>query len=385
MVNKVAKIFNWPKYAIKLLLFPVRGPSEQLDPEDWRRVHDEASRTIRRQITALVIVSLFCIMTLLAPDIELIDLSPTVKLPFTNTNVPYQWFLFFGPMIIIVINTYTHLFIEVLIKLEKRPVACALPFVFNFAGRRAKLLSNYMFYWLVPTVLFIFCWKSGPLPLGTAFLVFSIIVSVYIVIIRIRHFHLKHGGRRDWLFRPYSMWLLILFVLYGLPVMQGKIFNRPLILNDVDLSGRNMRNYSFADAYLRNANLSHADFQYTNMSGADLTNANLNLASLQFANFYGANFTYANLKHASFQSAKVINAQFSGADLTNTNFEYADLTNSYFGNTNLRDTRLAHANLSGVDFGNADLRGVRDISCSDLKKAKSWKNSRRDPRLACNN
>ena len=59
---------------------------QELGLEEWKRQNDEASLTIRRTMMASLAFSMFCAVTLLAPDSDLLDNRASIKLPFAQTE-----------------------------------------------------------------------------------------------------------------------------------------------------------------------------------------------------------------------------------------------------------------------------------------------------------
>lgn len=121
------------------------------------------------------------------------------------------------------------------------------------------------------------------------------------------------------------------------------------ILDEADLSGRDLRGSNLKIATLTDANLSGADLSNANLilafmdginlSGATLHGANLNGAQLSKANFSGADLTKAELSQAN-----LLDADLSGADL-----EGAVLVSAKLGTANLKGANLKDANLRGVN------------------------------------
>ena len=73
------------------------------------RLHDEASKTIRRVMMTLIAYGFFCLFTLSQPDSVLIE--GKFKLPFANIEIAFTDFLIVGPLILIGFAIYLHIFI----------------------------------------------------------------------------------------------------------------------------------------------------------------------------------------------------------------------------------------------------------------------------------
>lgn len=131
-----------------------------------------------------------------------------------------------------------------------------------------------------------------------------------------------------------------------------------LVLDDIDLSG----------ADLRCANLSGADLQRANLSGANFQRAILNRAFLVRTDLSHADLEYADLSRAALWSANLSQATLSNADLSGATL----------GDANLSGAKLEHADLSGVNLRHAILNGAKlaqttltdaDFSGSDVADA----------------
>src|SRR5205807_5453711 len=79
---------------------------------EWRRQHDEISKTIWNLASLLVGSCVFCLITLGAPDASLVSSDARIVIPVANTSVSYMGFLFFGPAVLIGLNLYLHVYLE---------------------------------------------------------------------------------------------------------------------------------------------------------------------------------------------------------------------------------------------------------------------------------
>ena len=171
-----------------------------------------------------------------------------------------------------------------------------------------------------------------------------------------------------------------------------------LAFDKLDLSHCKMVNTSFFGAYLREANLSGANMQYSylnlariegaNLSKADLTGATIFQAIFDKANFEGANLTNARmigiLGPVNMSGANISKGRFGldignqpmgamrfdaiGGNFANTNFEGADINRSNFRFANLRNANLRNTDLFRADFSKADLTGA-DITGAKMGEA----------------
>jgi hypothetical protein len=139
-------------------------------------------------------------------------------------------------------------------------------------------------------------------------------------------------------------------------------------LNDIDLSGANLRRMDLAEVDLRSANLSRtnlrgcnlseADLSNAILSGASLSNANLAKANLSNANLWWANFWKARLSQATLTDAELWHANLTNANLSQANLERADLTSAVLVETNLKQANISGAIVYGIAAWNIDLEGA---------------------------
>lgn len=103
---------------------------------------------------------------------------------------------------------------------------------------------------------------------------------------------------------------------------------------------------SFAEVYLR-----HADLQHTLAIGTSFQSAKLAYAKLNHANHTKACYENAELCHVEADEVNFTDARFHGADLSNSKFHRtcfygADLTHVRFDKAELKEANLSNANIS---------------------------------------
>ena len=372
------------------ILWPEKINKYHIDDEKkFLRRHDEISKTIRRQIWIISTFSLFCVITLFTPDLELIDPAPKIILPFIGKSVSFQGFLFIAPMIMIALYMFLHIYIKELIALGRD--SNSLPYIFNINQLRAKIATQFIFFWLVPLILIIFSWRADPYPIGSGVQIFSLLISIVFVIVRLRY---EHRSNSNVSFRnvPYlSIWVILLglVVLFLLKLtsfvgVERFGFNRPLVLMEARLSNRNLRGYRFKGAFLEKADLSYSELTNVDFSGADLSkvnfkNAKMSHTILRNSILINADFTRAFLREADFRNAAMSNVKFKEAILRYANFSGANLHSADF-----EDADLTKVILDGANIKFANLRRSRGLTCKELVKAKNWQKARRDGSLQCN-
>jgi uncharacterized protein YjbI with pentapeptide repeats len=354
----------------------VSRPYPFLTGAEWQRQHDETSRTIFNVLLALVTFSFFCLLSLGAPDTSLLATDATIKLPFANTDISFGAFLFLGPVVLISLTIYLYIFVEyrrTLGVLSKDP---GLPHVFNLQHCFPRLVSSMLLYWLVPCTLLMFSYKASPRPDGRVLMIITIVVTIVLVGLQIRHWPLyqRHGLYRSlWAIEAFLVVVLLLQL-----VKSSSLVTRPLILfhaklEALDLTAVNLQNANLQEANLQKANLLAANLQgamllAANLQGAMLMEANLRdaeflganmqdamlpLANLQRATLELANLQQATLALANLQQADLVLANLQGAELQGANFRQATLVLA-----NLQGAKLQGANFQQANLIQANLRGI---------------------------
>lgn len=425
---RLADRSSWPRRS----WWPIVNAKELPAGEgEWRRQHDEVSRTIRRVMMTLIGYSFFCLLTLGASDESLIRKDATIKIPFAGIDVSYVAFLGIGPAVLIGLIIYLHIFVERWWLLgHGRKHSLPLPFIFNMGSRVSDWLSGFIFYWLSPLLLLAFALKAAPRPLSAySLLVLMILTTFSLIWLQIRR---CPDERRRWC-NP-VLWSLVPVLITALVtasiVPQG-IIQRPLSLYQVDLHNEdleginlayaNVERANFQDAKLRQAHLYRAKLRGANLRGTDLRRAQLSQADLGGVDLTGASLNQAMLDGASLASAtlsgaKLISAQLVGADLQEVQLQGADLRGANLQSANLRDAiiseaelhlaQLKEADLSDASLSNADLFGAvlrgarlkganlrganvlwadfmetRELSASQVRSAVQWERALYSQRL----
>jgi uncharacterized protein YjbI with pentapeptide repeats len=181
--------------------------------------------------------------------------------------------------------------------------------------------------------------------------------------------------------------------LVDLGCVEGEMPNSRWNLNDVDLSGVNLKYSDLSGADLHQANMKGID-----LTGANVSDAHLNMAILENAHLTDTNLSNAILMHASLSSAGLLGTNLSKAylyeanlaqitsnsanfveadlrkanlyssDFYGTNFSHANLSNATMVEANLVNSNFSGANLSNANIKSANLRGA-DLSNADLSNA----------------
>jgi len=143
--------------------------------------------------------------------------------------------------------------------------------------------------------------------------------------------------------------------------IKGFIFDN-MDLEGINLTGTNLTKASFKKAILNEAILKKATLYCTDFQEAELEKANLNHAYL-----YLANLEKANLHESRLENAVLNGANFKEATLRKANLQGANLQGA-----NLQGANLLSANLENANLENTDLQNVKNLTLSQVKKAKNW-------------
>ena len=357
---------------------------------------DETSKTIRRVFFALVGTSLFCLITVLGKaDAALLASDAEVKLPILNYPMGFSAFLIVGPLVLIALTVYLHIFVgqhrpSVLKEHERQPM---LP---NFDARTAKITVAIIFYWMVPLTLAVFTWKAWPRPAGPFLYDVTLGLAVVMVWLQMR----RLPGGRSRLFGPPLLVLVFGLFAAGLYKITDE---RQWNLFKADLSGQDLRGTDLTGADLREAILNGANLSRAGLNGADLsfaelnclmpkngkekcvslTDAKLNGADLSFAELNGVDLSDAELNGANLHLAKLNSANLSRAELNclmqengkekcanlyNTELNGASLHGAKLNGANLLFTKLNGADLHEVELNGAILIGA-ELNGADLRRA----------------
>ena len=319
--GKIPRRWWYPGLQYQSLLF-------NLSNEEWKRQHDETSRSIFQVLVTIVSFSFFCILSLGAPDVSLLAGNATIKIPFANIDISFVAFLYIGPVILIALTIYLHVFVGYHSILSASQNGRGLPYIFNLQSRLARYVSGMLLYWLVPYILFVFSYKAAPRLGSNRLVIITVAVTIVLVWVKIRRW--SSSQRRN---RYRSLWLIEGVLVYILVLQLGNsssLLTRPLNLFHAnleaqDLEAINLRRALLVKANLRQANLQRANLQQAFLQGADLRDANLWEAELQHAELWGADLQGAFLRQAFLQGANLQGANLQEADLQGADFRQAKL------------------------------------------------------------
>ena len=160
-------------------------------------------------------------------------------------------------------------------------------------------------------------------------------------------------------------------------------------MEEINLSGADLRGAMLAGANFRRADLSNAIFVEADLSGADLrgaqlrgavfiranlTDADLCEADLRDADLVGAVFEDAYMEKVNLEGAELLVANFSnahlaGATVTSANGAYSNFAGADLTNANFNDTELQGAHFAGANVGGTRLGQSYDLSDTQIAEA----------------
>jgi len=356
-----------------LLPSPSAGKQATLKPDDWARQHDEISNTVRRVMFSLLAYSLFCGLTLASTnDASLFGVGSEIALPIAGTSIDYTTFLTVGPLILIGLIVYLHLFLQSAMDLGKPQGANPLPYLFNMENSLAVILSGFLHYWLPVLLLFQFAWKATPQPMAGFWLgLASTGMGIAMAYLHMARMSAENGrlARRITRVMFFAFGLLFAIQLAS----GGAMLKRPLMLDDAKFEGRDLSGFDFREASLVRANLKNTKLSGANLLGTDLIDAE---------------FAGADLRNVNFRNASLNGVSFIGLNLNGSDLRGADLTKAKFNQARLLGANLEGAIITGTQFGSADLegadlRGVYGIDCKQFVDVKNLDKAFRNEGFSC--
>ena len=331
--------------------------------------YEEICHTIRRVMLALIFFSLFCLVTIGKTDDVLMFTNEGVNVPYTNTPVGYFSFLFIGPLILVGLTIYLHIFIHRWLDLKKKEKniedendnleVASPPYLFNFDDKISTALSWFLFYWLPPLIIFMFYIKAKPHPFSLFLLFLAIITEVALVLIAYLRFGIKSTAPNITLTAFLFITLLsAVDLLADIPYL-----DRSIKFKNFSLIDRNLHNYNLNNAYfictldkerssLERCDFSGSDLRNSQFIDVNLMNANFEESKVHKAHFIGKTI----LKNANFQKAKLKKTLLQDIDLENANFTEAILDESTFTNATLTFAKLINSCGHKVNFSMANLK-----------------------------
>jgi Pentapeptide repeats (8 copies) len=296
-------------------------PAEtNLDKDEWRSQHDEISKTIWSMAWLLVASCLFCLITLGAPDMVLVNRDAKISIPFAGTQVSYTGFLLFGPLVLAVLALYLHVFVEQRLRIGRSKDHSMSPFLFNLEHPAATVLSAFLFYWMLPSVLIFFCLRALPRPEAPLIAFLTAAVTAFMTATGIR----RYGAiARPGFLQKVSLGGLWVILVSSIAVLFLLVPIAWSTLIEIQSGQRDAGQWSAVETGhtsslllpRRRLQLFGASLEKTNLSGLYAVQADMRKADLQEADLEGADLSGADLREADLTKANLVSANLSGAKL----------------------------------------------------------------------
>ena len=331
------------------------------------------AKSIRQNMLLLLGASLLLVVSISVPDARLVIGEEKVALPVLGNVTTLSVLTVFGPVVVLALLLYLHIFIGRFEELRNRGIEPPEIFFFTIKSIPAQVSADFCFYFYAPLLVLWFFARTAFRP--EAPMLFAMTAAALLGCSLVYMLRARAGGRpvRKWVATSY-LGVAVALVLtasssfavwgqFGLIWMVDKI--APLDLRKADLSGMNLSGFSFdrrslAGANLTEANLEHASFAHSDLSDAVLreallTHANLRGAGLERATLEGADLSHANLTAAMLHGVKASGADFSDALLERSVLASADLKNANFTNARAVRADFSWANLEGARYARSIL------------------------------
>jgi len=279
--------------------------ARQDDHKVVEQAHEKFSETVRLAMLSLLGLAFFCLLiTLGTPDSALLVADPTIKMPFADVQVSFHSFLILAPFLLIVVTLYLHIFYGYWLDLEQNyqhltrsresnePSIERLPMLFSLDHPVPRLLTTFIFYWLVPLVLLTITWKAmARAQWGVPLVFLTGLVTITLVFLQIR----RCPASQRQLNR--SRWGVMVLIAGCIAAVTFKSSADLLDVNDEPWRWGarsklvvvpqwlprplNIFRADLKDKWLARVNLRDADARFANFQGAALWGAALRDAALQ--------------------------------------------------------------------------------------------------------
>src|SRR5262249_9988824 len=269
-----------------------------------------------------------CLLTTIgSPDKYLLGGDSTIKVPFADAPMSFLGFIVIAPFLLIVLAIYLHVFYGYWLACERErqyinqrliPPIESIPTLFSFPDAVPRVLTGFVFYWLVPLVLITITFKAWALPaMGRPLTYVTGVVTLILMSLQVRRCPDHH--RRWWSLPGYTLLAVIIGLIVHI-TFNPDSFQRPFNLFRAELPKAWLIRRDMTGAHDALANLEEADLRGAILRRADLWEANLRGAQLQKAQLQDAYLWDADL-----QSAQLQEAQLQGAELLGTHLWDAQL------------------------------------------------------------
>ncbi|CAI2717438.1 pentapeptide repeat-containing protein [Nitrospina watsonii] len=323
--------------------------------------HDEISRNIRSVTLALMSYALFCFLTLGQSDDIAFKETGKIQIPFSGgIDVNFSTFFLAGPVLLIVLTFYLHIFVHELQRCELE-ASRKLPYVFNLDNPFARGITFFIFYFLTPAVFFAFIWSIR----ASESVTFWSLVALGVCLVLVWLFHCASNVKSRSI-KKQPLPLMILLAVFIVSAVPGNLnFFGPIQIVKSDLKSANFQKHRLDRMNADFAHLEQADFS----QNQNVRKAFFNSAFLEQADFSGA-----NLSESSFRKSDLTQARFKGSKLNGAGFQQAQLIETDFSPLSISIEKERH----GFSFASLFKSSGRQTQ-SPGREASELNQTRKDP------
>jgi uncharacterized protein YjbI with pentapeptide repeats len=357
---------------------------------------------IQRLMYVLLSFALLCILFLIQGGEAALVPGSKTKFPIANVEVDFIIFLFWGPVLLLLLMVYLHMFLGAWDQCSRALGHEKLICIFSCSSATARLAFVGIFFVMTPLILCMFLYSARSINEITPVTGLMVIIGLIYLTYQMVRLNL---GLSWWIKGP-----VVGLFLGALGVVSAIIWG-PVRLYEIyplQLSGSNLAdtNFNLQDC-LRGAKADRINFEDSLFYRSDLTGiyapmgnfkkAKMTEATLTGADLGSADFTNAILQYSKLIDAKLANTNFTraamrGVDLTSTKigtdedktttdsaiFYQTDLREGtlkrsfkwcLFVETNLKDADFSGALLPSAIFINVDLKDAKNLTQGQLQYA----------------
>lgn len=151
---------------------PIPPQILKLSANELKQQFEKTSDIINGAVALLIGFCFFSALTLSGPDSNLLGTAPPIQLPLFQVQTSFQLFLFVGPVTLIALSIYVHIYIEHwwnLLRVRSQQERDAghqaspmlhPPLFFNLPTRSASVVSVFVLYGACPLTLLFFLYRS---------------------------------------------------------------------------------------------------------------------------------------------------------------------------------------------------------------------------------
>jgi hypothetical protein len=326
----------------------------------------EASKGAQQVFFIFVSLLSYCAITVLATADHQIVLNSTVQLPLLNSPVSLEGFFILAPSVSLLVYAYLQLYLQRLKGLIQElkaygpiPPRRLYPWALTISedaepgsvGVLQKAITSFCLWWLLPIVLLLFAFSS--LKKHSPELSYAVCAYPLLGLAAVVYFWRKFAAKPHRVFLPISIWSVSLIVLAFCVFLIGYVIPRVRV-GGLENNGGEGYLVGHWNATLRKwtcVDLSYQVLVTEQKKEYDTLWVGLENAHLECANLDHTILKLANLKGAHLQGANLRGTTLRGALLENADFE--------------------RANLAGVDMSYSKFHAARNLTRSELCKAKT--------------